>query len=481
MRLAVLSTLLLALAVPAAAQVSPPASPPVAPATPRAVREAVVANNTDRTLRELYIFLPGADPGPDRLGTSVLPARATLRVTLERGDCTREVRGVLEDGEEIRRRQNLCTAPRIVFADTGPRREVTLANDSDLMLREFYAWPAGTRAQGPDRLGSGTLAAGESQALRLRNLPACLVDLRAVFDDDSEVARDRVDICRAPRIAFGDANAPRREVEVTNISRRTLRELYARPAGGGPGWGPDRLGAGTIARYAGFALRLRGGCSFDFRVVYENDEEELRPGFDVCAERTIVFAGRAGPGGSRSVTFVNGHGATIQQIFLSPAEEGDWGDDALGADVLPRGSRQTVTAETGCRADVRIVFENGAAEERRDIDVCALDTIAFRPGWTVEERLGTPTGPRTGRVLLRNGGPVPVVELYADPPGGARGADRLGAAVIGVGDALDFAPPETLPRDGARCPADLFVVFRDGRELRLADRDLCSGEELVLR
>ncbi|MBY0329384.1 MAG: hypothetical protein K2X49_01775, partial [Acetobacteraceae bacterium] len=82
---------------------------------------------------------------------------------------------------------------------------------------------------------------------------------------------------------------------------------------------------------------------------------------------------------------------------------------------------------------------------------------------------------------LRNAAPVPVVELYADPPGAAaRGPDRLGTAVLGAGESMVLAPPPDLPA-ADRCRADLTAVFRDGRELRLAGRDLCAAGEVVLR
>jgi hypothetical protein len=52
--------------------------------------------------------------------------------------------------------------------------------------------------------------------------------------------------------------------------------------------------------------------------------------------------------------------------------------------------------------------------------------------------------------------------------------------VLGAGESLDFAPPDDRPA-AERCRADLTVVFRDGRGLRLPDRDLCAGAEVVLQ
>ncbi len=467
---------LLALAGPALAQ------PPPAPQ-----REAVVANDTDRMLMELYLFRPGGEEGADRLGSGVLPPRATLRVPLGRTrECSIEARAVFEGGDEMRRRADLCRNPRIGFAESGPVRDVTVVNRSDRALRELYLAPAGTRPGrardwGADRLGSSTVAAGEDFRLRLRNTAACSFDLRAVYDDDEEEVRERQDLCRSPRLVFGDPDLPVREVTVTNRGRRVLRELYARPDGR-EGWGADRLGAETVEPRAEFRLRLRAReCRFDLRAVFEDSREEVQRGLDLCTQRTAGFGMPViAEGGARRVTLVNGFSRTVREAYLSPADDDDWGEDVLGDQVIAPNGRQTVTLEGGCQADLRIVFDNDAAEERRDIDVCALGTIALRPGWTVDELVAPSAAakdPQPGSIRLRNAGGLPVVELYADPPGSRRGEDRLGRTVLGAGEMIDFAPPG----GPGECRADLVAVFRDGRELALPGTDLCAGREVVLQ
>jgi hypothetical protein len=219
------------------------------------------------------------------------------------------------------------------------------------------------------------------------------------------------------------------------------------------------------------------------RAVYEDDAAEVKQGVDLCTTREVVFDGSGAPRPpERRVTLVNRHGAMVQEVYLSGTSEEDWGPDRLGEEVLPRGARREVSTRLrDCEADLRIVFEERrAAEERAGINLCEVAVIVLRPGWTLAERLdegeAAETGPRAGSVRLRNAGPLPVAELYADPPGAPRGPDRLGRTVLGAGETLDFAPP-----DGTGCRADLLAVFRDGRELRLPDTDLCAGVELVLQ
>jgi hypothetical protein len=503
--LALFALVLLALALPGAVLAQQPANPRTES------REITVANETERTLQQLYVWRTGTPAqGEDRLGATVLPPRASLRVSLGRlPNCNWELRAVFDQGDEIRRRVDACRAPRAVLAEAGPRRELDVANESDLELRELYLFTPGSAEQGLDRLGTATVPAGEVFKLRLQGdaMRACIWDVRGVFTDDSEERKTRIDLCRTPRIAFGDASLPTRETPVLNRARRTLRELYAAPAApAGPlaadrAWGPDRLGTGVIAARENARLRVRSrDCAFDLRGVYEDDSVEVQRGIDLCVVQGVVFGEQAGADGPvRRVTLLNRHARTIQQAYLSPTESRDWGDDVLGNAVLVVGGSIETPGLPGCRADLRIVFDTGAAEERREVDICVQPIITLRPGWTIGDLAVAnppappaaatapappsprPAPPGPGHLRLRNGAAIPVVELYATAPGSAaRGPDRLGAAVMGVGETLAFAPPADLPASAA-CRADLVAVFRDGREVALPARNLCTGEELVLQ
>ena len=484
--------LLLALPGFAAALLAPALAQEAQPA-----REAVVANDTERLMQEIYLYPVGAaEPGRDRLGNAVLPPRATLRIPLPRGQaCNYEVRVVFDDGADDRRRLDACRSPRATFAETGPRRDIAVVNDSDVELRELYLWPSTARApdSNTDRLGTRTVPAGETLPLRLRGAAECVFDLRAVFADDTEEKRERVDLCRVPRLAFGDPSLPVREANVTNRARFTARELYVRGMGR-EAWGADRLGSATLEARADFALRIRSrDCRFDLRAVYENDREEVQQGLDLCRGQQVELAGPgpAMPGELRRLLLVNGYGRTVAQVFLISPDPDDWGEDQLGDATLAPGARQEIGVTSGCQVDLRIVFDSDAAEERRGIDLCANSLVVLRPGWTVAEQLdsieplATPTAApgkvMVGGVRLRNRSALPVVELYVTRPGAAPGRDRLGNTVIAAGGALDLVPPAELGQGADRCRADLTAVFRDGRALRLPGFDLCSGEEVPLQ
>jgi ribosome-associated protein YbcJ (S4-like RNA binding protein) len=482
------SPLPLAFAATAFAQKPPSVTPSAAPRPQN--REAVVVNELGLALRELYVAPAGSvEPGPDRLGQDTLPTGASLRVPLGRQNlCLFDLRAVLSDGSaEEKRGVDLCRNARVTFGDpTAPMREANVVNDTDLEIRELYAMPVGAPGRGPERLGADTVAPEATHVLRLGRARECVFDLTAVFEDDSTEQRRRVDLCRNRRVTFGDATIPWREAEIANGHGKPMRNLFA-TVNGPERWGPDRLGSETVEAGATFRLRLRARpCNVDIRVVYEDETAEVKTGLDLCQEHRVLFDGSGIPRPpERAFTLVNRHGAAVDELYASAIDETDWGDDRLSGNAMERGARMEVVLRSGCEIDLRIVFANGGAEERRGLDICNSNLVVLRPGWTLAERLDQGAGPvepgppREGSVRLRNAGPAPIVELYADkagaPPGTPPGPDRLGTTVLGRGETLDFQPP-----DQVGCKAHLRAVFRNGMTVERPELDLCSGTEVSL-
>ncbi|WP_426959677.1 hypothetical protein [Muricoccus radiodurans] len=453
-----------------------------------AEREAVVINELGLSVRELYVRPSTAtQPGADRLGQEMLPPGGTFRLRLGRdATCRFDITAVLADNAtEEKRGVDLCRTPRVTLGDTSlPLREAAIINDSDLILQEIYAAPPGAASRGPDRLGSEVVADGTTWRLRLGRTRDCVFDITAVMADGSEVSRPRTDVCRAPRVSLADPATSWREAVIVNSAGRELVALNAVPAGRGEGgnWGTDRLRDDAIPDGARWRLRLRlPGCTADLRATYEDDKAEEKRGVDLCREGTVTFDGSGIPRPpDRPVTIVNRHGARLEEVYISSTTEGDWGPERIPGGV-GRSERRELTLPLECAVDVRVVFGNGAAEERREVDICAAAVIVVRPGWTIAARLdeetpqGARPGPQPGSLRVRNAASLPIVELFVDPPGAPRGADRLGATVLGVNETLDLAPPE-----GAGCPARLVAILRDGREIVKDGVDLCAGVEMPL-
>lgn len=74
-----------------------------------------------------------------------------------------------------------------------------------------------------------------------------------------------------------------------------------------------------------------------------------------------------------SFRLVNRSAVTINEIYVSSSEDSQWGPDRLGRNVLPPGQAFIIRLPAGmCVNDVRVVYANGQAVERRGVNTCAL-------------------------------------------------------------------------------------------------------------
>ena len=188
-----------------------------------------------------------------------------------------------------------------------------------------------------------------------------------------------------------------REVTVVNHSKHGMVELYVSPQSA-DSWGQDELGDDVLD--IGHNVHLRLGrmreCSFDVLAVYDDTSREEVRGLNLCHVRVVVFDGHSAslpeqpPGPARSVTVANASALPIQQLYLSPPDAAQWGDDRLAQAALSVGEERAVEFRGDCLADVRVVFTNRAAEERRGLDLCANPKLTIEPGWTTQDPPGAP-------------------------------------------------------------------------------------------
>ena len=203
---------------------------------------------------------------------------------------------------------------------------------------------------------------------------------------------------RAETVPFVQ-DPPERDVTVFNRSQHSINELYVSPSSSDQ-WGEDRLGDRTLA--VGGSLRVRLGrsreCLFDAKVIYEDASREEHRGVNLCRTRQLGFDGSAATaapetGVEHVVTLADNTPRPIQQVFISPAEAAQWGDDRLGNGSISVGDRREVSWRGDCVVDLRVVFENRAAEERRAIDLCGTPALSIEPGWTTMDVLPRPKSP----------------------------------------------------------------------------------------
>lgn len=350
---------------------------PSAPGRPApANREILLRNNSQSVLREVYLWEGAAGSpaqGQDRLGADMVPSGGTYRLNLGRVGCQMQFRAVFEDGSAEARPVDVCRTRELVLDDSNTR-PIDITNNTDAELMQLFL----TRpdAAGPDRLGSATVPANDSLRIRLRGETGCEFEARAIFRGSREPVRQNVNVCTTPAIAFGDPAVPLREVTVANRSRRVMRELYA--VAGTGGWGPDRLGSMVLAPGQSFMLRTRiQECRVRLRAVFADNRSLEQTDVDICNGQPVTFST------THRLTLVQNHARPIREVYLSDVADNDWGPNQL-TEPLPNGQRREIGTDGGCRADLRIVFDNGNAEEARNLDICARPEIELKPGWVAE-------------------------------------------------------------------------------------------------
>lgn len=163
-------------------------------------------------------------------------------------------------------------------------------------------------------------------------------------------------------------------------------------------WGPDILGTGVLPPGNRVWVTPNfGDCVLDVRVSFQGGGEETRMQVNACGLSQIVF-GRAGAGasvgggtgaavaptrpvaGNPSFNFVNGSGVTIREIYVSLSTESNWGGDRLGANVLQPGQALSISlpAVGVCQVDMRVVYMDGRALERRRVETCSVSNFVWR-------------------------------------------------------------------------------------------------------
>ena len=138
---------------------------------------------------------------------------------------------------------------------------------------------------------------------------------------------------------------------------------------------------------------------------------------------------------------------------------------------------------TNCVYDIRITYANGRNEDHRGVNTCrATDLIAGpeiaatdAPAASGRGEPGGVMGSKTDPSFsLTNHGRLAITEVYATPPGGRRGANRLvdgNAIAPGMSGSVGM-------KGETGCVYDLHVVFADraGRDRR--GTDLCKVTNL---
>lgn len=170
-----------------------------------------------------------------------------------------------------------------------------------------------------------------------------------------------------------------------------------------------------------------------------------------------------------SFTLVNKSAQAIRELFVTPAGDANWGQNRLEKPVAPGASFAVRRKIDGnCVFDIRVVYADGTRDDRRTVNTCAAEDIAFAGG----KPAGKPANDPSFR--LTNHLKQPIAEVTATPQGQPRSANLLTAGALPPEASISIHPPA-----GQGCIMELRVVFAD-KTFKTRTTDLCRVTELSI-
>lgn len=77
----------------------------------------------------------------------------------------------------------------------------------------------------------------------------------------------------------------------------------------------------------------------------------------------------------------NDSAVDLAYVYVSPSAVDDWGDDIMGADILPAGQSMNVTFRkfdgSACAYDVKVIGTGGEEGYLYNVDLCSVSLVRF--------------------------------------------------------------------------------------------------------
>ncbi|MBV8912718.1 MAG: hypothetical protein JOZ05_06730 [Acetobacteraceae bacterium] len=186
-----------------------------------------------------------------------------------------------------------------------------------------------------------------------------------------------------PAAAQQAQQAPNPSFNLVNRGNSAINEVYATSAGMAT-WGRNRLTEGAIRPGQSYPIRLPadGNCIYDIRVVYANGQADERRALNTCNVDNVTFpsggrpANAASNANDPSFRLVNRSRSKVNEVYASVTGDDSWGEDRLGDDTVAPGATKVIRLPSGdCLYDIRVVFANGEATEKRQVNLCNITDL----------------------------------------------------------------------------------------------------------
>lgn len=189
----------------------------------------------------------------------------------------------------------------------------------------------------------------------------------------------------------------------------------------------------------------------------------------------VLAAGPALAQGDPSFTLVNRSGQAIRTIHVSPSSDDYWGRDLLAPKSLPNGRSLPIriAPSAGCEQDVRVVYQDGRAEERLRQNTCAISQMVFGATGAAPDRGSASDNPSFN--LVNHGRQLILQAFVSSSRDTHWGENRLGADALPPGRHLAVRLPQ------GDCMNDVMVIWQDGRREERRALNTCQEINLVFR
>jgi hypothetical protein len=175
-----------------------------------------------------------------------------------------------------------------------------------------------------------------------------------------------------------------------------------------------------------------------------------------------------------SFTLINRGSKAVRELYVTPAGDANWGQNRIAGRPIPPGGSFPVKrrADNNCIMDIRAVFADGKAEERKSLNTCNVDAVAVGLATVAATAAGKPADDPSIRLVNR--GAQAIVEFYAAPAGHTDwGGNRLDAGPLPSATEKLISIART-----GNCIYDLRVVFADKTAKEKHAADLCKISDL---
>ena len=169
---------------------------------------------------------------------------------------------------------------------------------------------------------------------------------------------------------------------------------------------------------------------------------------------------------------VNNGPRAIEQVFVSPTGDRNWGRDRLSRRIVVAGESQLLreTVREGCQGDVRVVFEGGGQMERRNQNLCRINKMYFNSPEQSGRRRPSPG------ITIRNDSDQRIEKVYI-----TRAGDRnWGHSWVDSDEAIAGKSRRQLQLGTEfGCQIDVRATFPGEQHVEYYNENICAEPTLV--